>query len=232
MYCYFSDLHVDLIARAVLDSGEQLVAKTVTTYRPWWALGFINKTFLVFATDRRLVLVEHRMSYLHQANKMHSVESLPWAAVQEARITGLFTKKLRVRGQSQSGITNLKMGIPNALFGLLAPMRNNMAGARALDGAFKSTRALMAPGPQSVPMPPTYPSAQPPQFAPQAYAPALPAPPQVPQFDAPYSAPLSAAPIPPQNAPGYASVPPPSVQPPPLPSARPPLPPRRSYPQA
>ena len=92
MYGYFSDLHVDLLAKGLLQPGERRVGQTVTRYLPWWALGFINKTYLVIATDQRIILVEHRMAWLHQAMKLHAVESLPWGAVQEARVTGIFGK--------------------------------------------------------------------------------------------------------------------------------------------
>ena len=223
MYSYFSDLHVELLSRGVLEPGEQLTGKTVTRYMPWWAFGFINRTYLVLTTDRRVVLLDHRMHWLHQAQSLRAVESLPWSNVQELAIKGLFTKKLRVRGQAQSGAINLTMPIPNRFFGLLAPMRQNMAGARAVAGSFAAQRGL---APQSFPM--GAPQAQ--QLGAYAAQPELP--------------PASGSYYPPQNAPGYQSSPPPSAQPAsfqpqsqpqqyaaPTGPGIPPLPPRRSYPQ-
>jgi hypothetical protein len=152
MYSYFTDLHVDLLTQALLQPGEQRLGQTATRYIPWWALGFVNKAYLVIATDQRIILIEHRMAWLHQSMKLHSVESIPWGGVEEARVTGLFNKKLRLRGRSHSGPLALKVGIPNTLFGLLAPMRNNVAGARAIANAFTASRALVA-GPLAASLP-------------------------------------------------------------------------------
>src|SRR5262249_11200603 len=69
--------------------------------------------------------------------------------------------------------------IPNRLFGLLAPMKNNMLGARNVAAAFQGAAQL--------------PPASNGYGAPQL---------QQPQYGAP---------VPMQNAPGYASVPPPPV---------------------
>jgi hypothetical protein len=171
MYSYFSDLHVQLLARGILQPGEQLLGQTVTQYNPWWALGLFRKTYLVLATDQRLVLVEHRVAWLHQALKLQNVESIPWSNVEETALKGIFVKKLRVRAQGERGPVKLKMAVPNTLFGLLAPMRDNLPGARAVAGAFQTGRQSAALPPSSY------------GFAPQ---------------------------LPPQNAPGYTSVAPPS----------------------
>jgi hypothetical protein len=227
MYSYFSELHVDLLSRALLEPGEQRLGQSVGRYMPWWGLGFINETYLIIATDRRVILVEHRMAWLHQATKLHGVESLPWAGVQEARVTGIFGKKLRVRGQGQSRAFARKLRIPSPLFGLLAPIRNNVDGARAVAKAFQVTRGLSAA--------PAY-----------AALPAMPAhlTPPMTAYDAQPMAALPApAALPAQNAPGYSSVPPESAYPqaapqyaaPPYPGAppmRPPTPSASVYPSA
>ncbi len=246
MYSYFSELHVDLLAKALLEPGEQRIGQTVGRYVPWWALGFVNETYLVIATDRRVILVEHRMAWLHQAVKLHSVQSVPWQGVQETRVSGIFGKKLTVRGQGQNGPVTKKMRIPNPLFGLLAPMRNNVAGARAVAAGFQASRGLQA-APAYAPLPqaayaapqltaPATPYAQPEAAPysqpPQAYASQ---PPQAYAQPAPYSQAPQTQPtaMPAFNAPGYASVPPsaaaPSVPPqrgiaptPPRPFVRPP----------
>ena len=259
MYSYFSDLHVDLLSQALLQPGEQRFGQTVVRFVPWWGFGFINKTFLVFATDQRLIVVDHRMAWFHQAMRLHAVDSLPRAGLQEARVTGFFKKKLRVRGQGQAGPVAFKADIPNAFFGLLAPMRNNMAGARAVAAAFAGP-ALPAPQPFAALPPPAapqqpyaqqpqqyaqQPSAQPQQYPQQPYAPpSVPAQAAAPQADPyAYAQPPhtpSQPSIPPQNALGYYSAPPPPVAPhqspnaaffgPPSHSPAPPPVPRRSAP--
>ena len=225
MYSYFSDLHVDLLAQALLEPGEQRIGQTVGRYVPWWAFGFVNETTLVIATDRRLIFVEHRMAWLHQAVKLHSVHSVPWHGVQETRVAGLFGKKLVVRGQGQNGPVAKKLGIPNPLFGLLAPMSNNVAGARAVASGFQASRGLAAapayaPLPQAsyaaTPQAPALPAPQ--AYAPQAYAPQAYAP-QAYGQPAGYADPSQAyaqpppAPVPAFNAPGYTSVPPSAAAP-------------------
>ena len=127
----------------------------------------------------------------------------PWSSVQEARVTGFFLgKKLRLRGSSPAGQVAIKHRIPNPLFGLLAPMKNNVGGARAIEQAFQATRALVAAPPvASLPpapeyaLPPAQPAyAPPPPLAPSATLPATPS------FIPPPPS------MPPQNAPGYTSV--------------------------
>jgi len=221
---------VDLLSHALLQPGEQRVGQTVVKYMPWWAFGFINKTYLVLATTQRIILVEHRMAWFHQAVRLHSVESIPRASLQEARVTGLFNKKLRVRGQSQTGPVALKAVIPNAFFGLLAPMRGNMAGARAVEAAFAAPAFAPQPPIQALPPAPQPAYALPPpapQYAQPPYGPTQPSMGAIPFAQPPVPPPADArayaqyqqqagAPspsIPPQNAPGYQSSPPPPVEP-------------------
>jgi hypothetical protein len=228
MYAYFSDLHVDLLARGVLEPDEQLVGKTVTKYMPWWAFGFINRTYLVLATDKRVVLLDHRMAWFHQAQALKSVESIPWQNVQDLRVKGLFLqKKLALKGQTQAGPLSIAMKIPNQLFGLLAPMRGNMAGARQIASAFQGTRQMGAhAAPAS--LPPAYapPGVFAPSQPPQAYEPPpSAAPPQ--SYGAPPQAYAAPPQLPAQNAPGYSSIPP---VPPPLPQRSvAPIPPPPGY---
>jgi hypothetical protein len=172
---FFSDLHVQLVSKGILQPGEQLVGQTVTSYMPWWACGLIRRKHLVLATDQRLILVEHRFGFFPADFKLHAVDSIPWSQVQELKVKGLFMKKkLRIKGNGERGPVNLTADIPNTLFGLLAPMKNNMAGARSIAAAAQGAMAL---GPAS----------------------------QIPQLQqGPYSQP----PMPIQNAPGYASMPP------------------------
>jgi hypothetical protein len=204
---FFSDLHVQLLAKGLLNPGEQLVGQTVTAYHPWWAFGFIRRQYLVLATDQRLLLVDHRYSFwMPTVQRLHQVDSISWNNVQELKMKGIFNKSLRVRGVGERGPISLTMPIPNYLFGLFAPMRNNMAGARTVAAAFQGgaqaaqMNALNAGQQHGYAQPQL-------SYAPQA--PQLSAPPQqygsVPhQMAAPQS-------VPPQNSPGYASVPPPPV---------------------
>lgn len=149
---YFSDLHVQLMARGILNPGEQLVGQTSTFYMPWWALGFINRRHLVLATDQRLIVVEHRWGFFPIGYRVHVVHSMPWSSVQETKLKGIFTKKLVVKGNSDNGPVDIKATVPNTLFGLLAPMRNNLPGARTIDSHFKSAGALGA-APQAAQLP-------------------------------------------------------------------------------
>lgn len=193
---YFSDLHVQLLSKALLNPGEQLVGQTVTAYTPWWAFGLIRRTHLVLATDQRLIIVDHRFGFFPADFKLHSVDSLPWAQVQELKVKGLFLKKkLRIKGMGERGPVAITAAIPNAFFGLLAPMRENMQGARNVAAAFGGA-AQLAPASNGYGAP----QLQQPSYPPQ------------PQIQAAYG-----APIPVQNAPGYASVPPPPAAPAPGP---------------
>ncbi len=213
MYSYFTELHVDLLAQALLQPGERRIGATVGRYVPWWGFGWVNETYLVIATDRRIILVGHKMAWLHQATKLTSVESLAWGGVQEARVTGIFGKKLRLRGQGLHRPFARKLRVPNPFFGLLAPMARNVQGARTIAQAYQAVRGLPAAAGSQAALPPAQPS---------RYA----APPPLPQPElAPAAAvqPPPASYLPPVNAPGYASVPP--VAQPSPPSIRPGIPP-------
>jgi hypothetical protein len=153
MNYYFSDLHVELLSKAVLQPGEQLLGKTVTLYNPWWALGLIRRPYLLLATTHRLVLIEHNFTFLHAAVKLTAVESIPWQQLQELRLKGLINKKIRLRGQTERGPKALKMRVPNALFGLLAPMRGNMNGARAVVSVYQSMQPALSGQPMASPLP-------------------------------------------------------------------------------
>jgi hypothetical protein len=198
---FFSDLHVQTLSRGILNPGEQLLGQTVTGYMPWWAFGFIRRQYLVLATDQRLILVDHRYSFIQPTTqRLHAIDSIPWSNVQEAKVTGLFLKKkLKVRGIGERGPVSLKMVISNTFFGLLAPMKNNMQGARTIGSVATQMQSGGAPalGPASQQQYGAPPSFQPPaqlqqpSYPPQgAYAP----------------------PMPQVNAPGYASVPPAAPQ--------------------
>ena len=200
---FFSDLHVQLLSKGVLNPGEQLVSQTVTSYMPWWAFGLIQRQHLVLATDQRLILIDHRRGFFPASQRLHAVDSLAWSNVQECKVTGLFLKKkLKVVGNGERGPISLKMVITNTLFGRLAPMKNNMQGAKAIASAAQSMKQGGMPAlnaaPQHYSQPPV--SYQPPPQQLQA---------------GPYGAPQAAygaPPMPQINAPGYHSVPPAAPQ--------------------
>ena len=195
---FFSDLHVQLLSRGILNPGEQLLGQTVTGYMPWWAMGFIRRQYLVLATDQRLILVDHRWSFIQPiVQRLHAIDSMPWSNVQEAKITGLFLKKkLKVRGVGERGPIALKMVITNTFFGLLAPMKNNMQGARTIASA--ATQLMQGAGA------PALGPAQQQYGAPPSFQPG--------QLQQPSYPPQFAPPMPQINAPGYASVPPAAPQ--------------------
>lgn len=216
---FFSDLHVELLSRGLLNPGERLLGQTVTAYSPWWAFGFIRRQYLVLATDQRLVLVDHRYSFIRPTTqRLHGVDSITWSNVKEAKVTGLFLKKkLRIAGMGERGPIALKMVISNALFGLLAPMKNNMQGARTIassalqmmqgGGALALGPASQQYGAPASYAPPTLQQGQGPAYSqPPAPMGAYGAPP-APQQHA------YGAPMPQINAPGYHSVPPPASGP-------------------
>lgn len=214
---FFSDLHVEVLSRGLLNPGERLLGQTVTAYSPWWAFGFIRRQYLVLATDQRLILVDHRYSFIRPTTqRLHGVDSIAWSNVKEAKVTGLFLKKkLRIAGMGERGPIALKMVISNALFGLLAPMKNNMQGARTI--ASSALQMMQGGGvPALGPAPSQY-GAPPQSYAPptlqQGHGAAYSQPPApMNAYGAPQGA-YGAPPMPAINAPGYHSVPPPASGP-------------------
>lgn len=136
---FFSDLHVQILARGLLQPGEQLVSQTVTDYMPWWAFGLIRRQHLVLATDQRIVILDHRYDLLKVNQVLHSVESLPWSGVVHAKVTGLFKKKLKVRGMNERGQPiDISAKIPSSFLPSGTAMKNNMIGAKNVAAAFQS----------------------------------------------------------------------------------------------
>lgn len=153
---YFSDLHVDLLSRGLLAPGETLVTKAVGEYKPWWALGLIKRLYLVLATDRRLILLDHRSKLwgFLAGTSLVGVESIAWPRVQEAKMKGLLGKKLQIDGQGERGPINLRLKVPTAPFGPLAVMKANGKGAQAIGQVFQNVRsnAGALTGPSGAPM--------------------------------------------------------------------------------
>lgn len=145
---YFTDTHVQIMSKALLEPNEQLVARTVIVDAPWYTFGMwlFHKTYLVLATTQRLIMVEHAPDFFNRGMKTEKVHSIPWAQVSEMKVKGLFLKKkLRFVAQSNMRFFKGKMKIPNAFFGLLAPVQDNLQNAKLLEQHFQSARQLGAP---------------------------------------------------------------------------------------
>lgn len=148
---FFSDLHVQILARGILNPGEQLVSQTVTDYMPWWAFGLVRRQHLVLATDQRLVVLDHRYDLLKVNHVLYAVESLPWNSVAYAKVTGLlFKKKLKVRGMNDRGQQiDISAKIPNSFLPWATTMKNNLDGAKQVVAAFQSRGQAAATLPPS-----------------------------------------------------------------------------------
>lgn len=147
---YFTDTHVQIMQKGLLEPGEQLVSRSVIVDAPWYTFGMwlFHKTYLVMATNQRLVMVEHSRDFFNRGMKMDKVHSVPWSHVQEMKVKGLLSKKLRIVAQSNMRFFKGKMKIPNTFFGLLAPIQDNVQNARVLEQQFASVRQLPGGAPQ------------------------------------------------------------------------------------
>ena len=197
---YFTDSHVQIVSRGVLENGERLVARGVAVHAPWWTFGIklLHKTFLLLSTDQRLVMVEHKNDFFLRGLKTDKVHSLPWSQVSELKVKGLFLKKkLRVVGQGNFGPIAATYKVP----GFLGPISDNVQNLRQMEQTAASQRSLGA-APMPMALPAAYGSP-----APMPLAGAYGAPPSMPPASVGYGAPPS---MPPVNAMGYALVPPPA----------------------
>lgn len=153
---YFTDTHVQIMQKGLLEANEQLVSRSVVVDAPWYTFGMwlFHKTYLVLATNQRLVMVEHSRDFFNRGMKMDKVHSVPWGNVQEMKVKGLLAKKLRIVAQSNMRFFKGKMKIPNTFFGLLAPIQDNVQNARVLEQQFNSMRSLPPAAPQYGQLPP------------------------------------------------------------------------------
>jgi len=136
---YFSDLHVQILARGILNPGETLVGQTVTDYMPWWAFGLIRRQHLVVATDQRVVVFDHRYDLLKVNQVLVGVDSLPWGSVQHVKVSGLFKKKLKLKGTTEQGKqVDISAKIPASFLPWASTMKNNMEGAKGVLAAHQS----------------------------------------------------------------------------------------------
>lgn len=135
----FNDTYVDSIARAHLEPGEQIVARSAGVHRPWWTLGiwYFWKTYLVLATNRRLLLVEHRRGLLY--DRLEKVDSIAFGEITTAKVSGLLLKK-KLNLAFQNGRSALSLVLP----GLFGPMPKSAAGAKEVVSSWEQGKALPA----------------------------------------------------------------------------------------
>lgn len=134
----YSDLHLQILARGLLDPGEHLTGHAVAVRTPWYGLGLLSKQYLLVSTDRRLLVLEHERSFLYATFVITKVESHAWADVEELQLRGLFGGKLRLVARTASAVSKLVMRIP-AWF---AAVRDNGRSMRAVVATFQAQRAL------------------------------------------------------------------------------------------
>ena len=88
----FNQTYIDTLARAHAPN-ERVISATGGIHKPIWALGmpFFFKTYLAIATERSLILVEHRRGLFY--DRVESVERFAWSEIAEAKVAGFLLKK-------------------------------------------------------------------------------------------------------------------------------------------
>lgn len=140
MSLYFSDLYVDTVSKGLLQPGEQVLHRVSASHAPWWAPGvpFFASQYLVLATNQRLVLVRHKRGFF-TGDRMESVDSLPWSAIRDVKLSGFFAKKkLRVQGSSSAGEVSLSLGVTGGMF----EIPKNIDDGKAIAQRFGQMKAL------------------------------------------------------------------------------------------
>lgn len=146
----FNPQYVDTLAKAYAPQ-ETVVASSAGVHKPIWALGmpFFFKTYLFIATDRRLLVVEHRRGLMY--DRIEKVERFAWSEIASAKVAGLLLKKT-LKLTFTTGRAALSAVLPGMLF---APLAKAKAGATALVDTWQQRKAL-----PSSPAPAYLPSAQ------------------------------------------------------------------------
>jgi hypothetical protein len=141
----YSDLHLQILTRGLLDPGEHLTGHVMAERNPWYGFGLLRKQYLLVSTDRRLLVLEHKRAWLHRTFVLSKVESLPWNDVEELALRGLVVKtKIRLVARTMRGVQKLHLKMPT----WLAPIRDNARAGKAVVATFQAQRAL---GPASTP---------------------------------------------------------------------------------
>lgn len=138
MALYFSDLYVNTVSKALLQPGEQLVARASGTHAPWWAMGIpmLASQYLVLVTQSRAVLVRHKRGWL-TGDRMEEVQSVPLAQIQTCKMSGFFAKKkLAIRGGG--------VDVALAMRGGFLEIKDNLDGGKRLVDTWQRAKSLPA----------------------------------------------------------------------------------------
>lgn len=127
MLMFYSDLHVQTLAKGLFAPGEQLVSRAAGDKMPWWGLGLVRRSYLVLASNQRLFVLEHRWRVFKMAPELTAIHSLAWDQIDEIRLKGIFAKKLVIKAMQQG--LRLVFNVPR---GFLQPIVNNINGARGV----------------------------------------------------------------------------------------------------
>lgn len=143
MKLVISELHSQLFAQALLEPGEQLAGKVMAKEEPWYTqflrFDFFMPYTLFLATDRRLILLEHKRRFFSSGYELSSVESVPWSDVEDLAAKGLFAKnKLRVRAHTRLGVKRVTLKIPM----WAAPLKNNGRELKNVVNTFQARRSM------------------------------------------------------------------------------------------
>ncbi|MCA9607585.1 MAG: hypothetical protein KC619_18385 [Myxococcales bacterium] len=146
----FNPQYVDTLAKAYAPQ-ETVVASSAGVHKPIWALGlpFFFKTYLFIATDRRLLVVEHRRGLMY--DRIEKVERFAWSEIASAKVAGLLLKK-----SLKLTFTTGRAALSAVLPGLFGPIAKAKPGAQSLVDTWQRGKAL-----PSTPAPAYLPSAQP-----------------------------------------------------------------------
>ncbi len=140
MSLFFSDLYVDTVAKGLLQPGEQMLHRVSASHAPWWSMGIpmFQSQYLVLATNARLVLVKHKKGFF-TGDRMESVDTLPWHAVSDVKVSGMFAKKkLRVKAQGAAGQVDLSLNVAGGMF----EIPKNVDDGKAIAQRFGQMKAL------------------------------------------------------------------------------------------
>jgi hypothetical protein len=135
----YSDVYVSILAKGLLQPGEQFLGACAVSHQPFWSLGmpFFRHSYLLVATSHRLVAVDHRKGLVY--DRLDRADSYAWGDVTALKLSGVFTKKIAVKDRSGRTVVKGKVG------GFLGPMPNNAAAARTLAQTWEHQRRLSAP---------------------------------------------------------------------------------------
>lgn len=142
MKLIINDLQTQLFAQALLEPGEQLHGKLMGQLSPWYTrflpFDFLKPYTLILATDRRLLLLEHKRGIFSFGYELASIESVPWSDVEELAAKGLFVKnKIKLRAATQRGPKRVTMNIQ----AFAGPLKKNGSELKSIVGTFQARRS-------------------------------------------------------------------------------------------